>query len=372
MSGTSSDHIPLVDLHAQYAAIAGDIDPAMRAVMARGDFVTGRAVREFEEAFAIFCQLPTVIGVGNGTDALELVLEALGVGPGDEVLVPTMTFAATAEAVVRCGARPVFVDCNPETLNLSPEGAAASITERTRAIIPVHLHGQPADLDACSRMARDRGLHLIEDAAQAHGARWGDRPVGSYGVATTFSFYPGKNLGAYGDAGAVATKDRALAERIRQLANHGRSGKYEHAIVGRNSRLDTLQAAVLRAKLSHLSDWNTRRRALAHRYHDRLRGILEPVREAPKAHSVYHIAAFLVEDRDAIRDRLRTVGIETGVHYPIPLHRQPAFAEFVDPHAALPNAERAAARLLSLPLYPELSEAQQDRVIHAVRDALGK
>jgi dTDP-4-amino-4,6-dideoxygalactose transaminase len=365
--------IPLVDLAAQYDSIRAEIDDAIRSVLGQGTFVGGPIISEFEEAFAHYCGVPMVVGVANGTDALELILTALGVGSGDEVLVPTMTFAATAEAVVRVGARPVFVDCLPDTLNMDVNHASNLISGTTKAIIAVHLYGQPADLDALGTLAVQQGVTLIEDAAQAHGARWRGRRVGTFGRAACFSFYPGKNLGAYGDAGAVATREEDVARKVRMLANHGRSDKYVHALAGRNSRLDTVQAAILSVKLRHLDVWTARRRALADRYRQQLceQGI-RVVQQNPQAESVYHLFVVLVDRRDAVRERLRAAGISTGVHYPMPLHRQPAFAPFAARSARQTWAvDHIAPRLLSLPMYPELDESDVDRVAQVLMDAAG-
>ncbi len=366
--------IPLVDLRAQYASIQAEVDAALRRVLETTAFINGPDVRAFEDEFAAFCGARYAVGVASGTVALQLALQACGVGRGDEVITVAHTFCATAEAILHAGATPVFVDIDPRTYNLDPARLAGAITARTRAILPVHLYGQPADLDAIRAIARRHGLAVIEDAAQAHGARYKERPVGPLGDAACFSFYPGKNLGAYGDAGAVTTDDPAIAERVRELRDHGRRvgpdgqrAKYEHAVVGYGERLDTLQAAVLRAKLPHLAEWNAARQAIAARYDRWLAGtpVAAPF-TAPGCEPVYHLYVVRVSDRAAARQRLAADGIESGIHYPIPLHRQPAFAFLNVPAGALPETERAAAEILSLPIYPELAPADQERVVAAL------
>lgn len=366
-----SRRIALVDLRAQYAGIAGEIDAAIEQVIDSGVFVGGENVARFEEEFSDFCGIQHAVAVANGTDALELTLHASGIGPGDEVLVPTMTFAASAEAVVNVGATPVLVDCDQRTMNIDPARARESVTPATRAIVVVHLYGQPADMDVLTLLAEQENLILVEDSAQAHGAKWRGKPVGSFGLAGTFSFYPGKNLGAYGDGGAVVTNDASLAARVRSLANHGRKDKYVHERCGRNSRLDNLQAAILRVKLRRLVAWNERRRAIAERYRARLTDLVTLLLNDPRAYSVHHLFAILVHHREAVRDRLGAEGISTGIHYPVPLHRQPAFRHYcVGVRSEEWVADTAAAKLLSLPMYPELSDEQVDRVSDVVAASL--
>lgn len=363
--------IPLVDLGSQYALIKHEIDQAIAHTIANSEFIGGPALARFEQKFAEFCHARAAVGVGSGTDALELILEALGIGPGDEVIIPSMTFAATGEAVVRVGATPVIVDVSERTLNIDPQAATLAVSKSTKAILAVHLYGQPADLDALSDLAKAAGVELVEDAAQAHGASWNGQRVGAIGRAAGFSFYPGKNLGAYGDAGAVVTNDQELADRVRLVANHGRTAKYSHEVVGRNSRLDGLQAAILEVKLAYMDRWNMRRREIAERYASRLKGSVEFVAQDARADSVYHLFVAFVPDRDRVRDDLAERGISTGVHYPIPLHRQPAFAEYVakdqDKKWA---ADTAAERILSLPMFPELSNDDIDHIAEELLDVL--
>lgn len=367
-----SERIPLADLQAQYAAIQPEIDTAISRVLADSSFILGREVRAFEEEFAAYCGAEHCIGCGNGTDALELALEALGVGPGDEVITVSHTFIATAEAISRLGATPVFVDIRPDTQLIDPAAVEAAITPRTRALLPVHLYGQTADLEAILEIARRHGLKVIEDAAQAHGARYRGRRAGSFGDLATFSFYPGKNLGAYGDAGAITTNDPALADWLRRARDHGRQSKYEHQFLARSSRMDGLQGAVLRVKLRHLDAWTEARRHLAARYTERLADLpgVEPVTVAADCEPVYHLYVVRVPERDRVLADLRSRGIDAGVHYPIPLHLQPAYAHLGLGAGSLPETERAAREVLSLPLYPEMGEEAVDRVVAALETTL--
>lgn len=366
-------HIPLVNLARQYERLGPDIDRAIREVCARGDFILGRAVTAFEEAFASYVGVRHCIGVASGTDALHLILRALGLGAGDEVILPANTFIATAQAVWCCGATPVLVDCDERTATIDVARTAAAVTGRTKAILPVHLYGQPADLDPLLALARARRLHVVEDAAQAHGAAYRNRTCGSLGIAAGFSFYPGKNLGAYGDGGAITTDDDGLAQEIRLLRNLGSAVKYVHARMGFNSRLDTLQAAVLGVKLPWLDAWNERRNQLADRYRaaiaehaDRLRVI----ETAPwTSHHAYHL--FVVRSIDGQRDRivrgLQAAGIGAGIHYPVAIHQQEAFARLMQPGASFPVTERLSAEIFSLPLCPDLTDAESA----VVTDELG-
>ncbi len=369
-------HIPLVDLKVQYAAIRPEIDAAIGAVLDSAEFINGPAIRQFEDEFAKSCGAKYAVGVASGTAALHLALLACNIGPGDEVITVAHTFAATAEAIVHAHATPVFVDIDPRTYTLNPDGLARAITPRTKGIIPVHLYGQPADMNAILSFASQYGLAVIEDAAQSHGARYRGQPVGALGQVACFSFYPGKNLGAYGDAGAVTTNDPLIAERVASLRDHGRSlgpdgrrAKYEHTAVGYGERLDTLQAAILRAKLPHLQAWNEARRHAARRYDQGLKGVDAVVTPwvSPWAEPVYHQYVIRTAQRDALAESLKRDGIATGIHYPIPLHRQGAFAKLGDPAVALPETEKAAAEILSLPMYPELSELQAQHILASVR-----
>jgi dTDP-4-amino-4,6-dideoxygalactose transaminase len=358
--------LPLLDLHAQHAAIREDIDAAIQRVLAHGRFVQGPEVAEFEEAFAAYCGTTHCIGASNGTAAIELVLRAAGIGAGDEVVTTALTFIATVEPIVLAGASPVLVDVDPETALVQADVVEAAITSRTAAILPVHLYGQPVDLDAFRAVADRHKLLLIEDAAQAHGARWRASRSGSLGDAATFSFFPGKNLGALGDAGCVTTNDDDLARRIRKLRDHGRTSKYSHDEVGTNARLDTLQAAVLAAKLPHLDAWNEARRRHARAYHEAFASVdgVSPIHVHEQAEAVYHQYVVRIMDRDTVREGLAKRGIASAVHYPIPLHKQPALEGAVGDD--YPNAERLADEVLSLPIFPELTAEQRGDVVTAV------
>lgn len=363
--------IPLVDLKAQYRAIQPQIDAAIAQVITNTSFIMGPAVREFEQQFADFCGVTHCIGVSSGTAALTLALRALGIGPGDEVITTAHTFIATAEAICAVGAQPVFVDIDPVTYTLDPERFAAAITPDTRAVIPVHIYGLPADMDRINSIAETHGLAVIEDAAQAHGATWQGRMAGSLAHLGCFSFYPGKNLGAYGDAGAVTTNDPDLAEQIRSLRNHGRRDKYVHDQVGYGERLDTLQAAILAAKLPYLADWTAARRRLAARYQELLADLdLILPQEAEGANSAWHLYVVRTSRRDQVLEQLRRRGVEAGVHYPLPLHLQPAFASLGLGAGDLPVTEAVSATCLSLPLFPEMTDAQQDRVAELLHELL--
>jgi dTDP-4-amino-4,6-dideoxygalactose transaminase len=365
---TGLQTVPFLDLVAVHDDLQEELDVAWKGVLAHGRFIGGPEVAAFEAAFAEYCEAQHCAGAANGTDALELILAGLGVGPGDEVIVPTNTFVATVEAVCQVGAAPRFVDVRPDTLLIDPAAAAAAVTPRTAAIMAVHLFGQMADVDALAALASRHGLALIEDAAQAHGARHRGRRAGSCGVAAAFSFYPGKNLGALGDGGAVVSDDVELIARIRRLADHGRSvtDRHAHDISGRNSRLDTIQAAVLLAKLSRLDGMNRARADLVERYRRGLPPWCTPVALDPAAEPVYHLAVVQVPDRPAVTAALDAAGIGWGLHYPLPCHRQPAFAAYAD--GPLPVAEAAAMRILSLPLSPTLAPEQVDLVCRVIDD----
>ena len=363
--------IPLVDLKAQYRAIRPEIDTAIATVITNTSFIMGPMVSEFERQFADFCGVDHCIGVSSGTAALTLALRALGIGPGDEVITTAHTFIATAEAICAVGAQPVFVDIDPITYTLDPDRFAAAITSATRAVIPVHIYGQPAAMDRINLIAETHGLAVIEDAAQAHGATWQGQLAGSLAHLGCFSFYPGKNLGAYGDAGAVTTNDPALAEQIRSLRNHGRRDKYVHDQVGYGERLDTLQAAILTVKLAHLADWTAARRRLAARYHTLLADLdLILPQEADEANAAWHLYVVRTPHRDQIVDQLKRHGVEAGIHYPLPLHLQPAFASLGSRAGDLPVTEAVSATCLSLPLFPEMTDAQQDRVAELLHELL--
>jgi dTDP-4-amino-4,6-dideoxygalactose transaminase len=343
------------------------LDDLWRDVVGNSSFVGGPHVDEFEEKWARYCETRHAIGVANGTDAIELTLTAMGIGPGDEVIVPANTFIATVSAVARAGATPVFVDVDPATLLMTASHVAAAITQRTAAVIPVHLYGQPADMGSIQTVARTAGIAVVEDAAQAHGARWEGARVGSFGTAACFSFYPGKNLGALGDAGAVVTDDANLAEKIRQLANHGRGpDRYSHDVVGTNSRLDGLQAAFLSVKLDRLDAWNEARRVAAARYDELLAPLVQLTDQRTEAESVYHLYVVRTPDRDSLQESLQAAGISSGLHYPIPCHLQPPFLDVE--RAPLTVAEDAARRQISLPMFPHITDAQIVTTANAIRE----
>jgi dTDP-4-amino-4,6-dideoxygalactose transaminase len=370
---TVASNVPFLDLQGVNNVLREEFDLAWKTVLDHGHFVGGPEVERFENEFATYCEAKACIGVANGTDALELILSGLGIGRGDEVIVPTNTFIATAEAVCATGARPRFVDVCPDTLLIDPAAAQAAINSSTAAIIAVHLYGQMVDPEPISAIAAAHGLALIEDAAQAHGARHRGTSAGSVGIAAGFSFYPGKNLGAVGDGGAVVTSDLALAARIRSMANHGRSSsdRYLHDLAGRNSRLDTLQAALLSAKLPRLAAGNSRRAAAMAAYREMLPQGCTPVTVAPGAAPVYHLAVVQVDDRSETGANLTAAGIGWGVHYPIPCHQQPALAGRYAPVSDdFAVAERAADRILSLPMSPTLTVEQVARVCDVLGGAL--
>ena len=363
--------IPLLDLKAEYAEIKDEVDEAVRRVVSSARFILGEEVESFEREFAPFCGADHAIGVGSGTDALLLALLALDIGPGDEVITTPMTFIATAEAISLRGAKPVFVDVDLRTHNIDPGCIEAAITPHTKAIIPVHLHGQPVEIDPILDLARQHHLVVIEDAAQAHGAEYKGRKVGTLADMACFSFYPGKNIGAYGDAGMVTTDDPDLARRIMLLRDHGRTSKYEHQILGFNWRMDALQAAILRAKLMHLAAWNQRRSEIAAQYDLLLKDAAVHAPAVPDGiKPVWHHYAIDVENRDLIQEKLKAEGIETGVHYPIPLHLQPAYQFLGYRPGDFPNAERVAQTTLSLPIYPALSNDRVQHVVETLMDLL--
>ena len=362
--------VPFLDLAAMHAPLRSELNRCWAHAFETSSFIGGSAVEKFESEFAPFCGVAHCVGVANGTDALELALVALGIGSGDDVVLPANTFVATAEAVVNVGARPVFADVDASTLLVTVASVAAVITVATVAVIVVHLFGQPVDGPAMRAFVDARGLWLIEDAAQAHGARWDGVEVGSFGHVAAFSFYPGKNLGAFGDGGAVVTDDAALATTVRSLANHGRSpeGAQTHALVGRNSRLDALQASVLATKLSHLSAWNAQRCSVHAQYLELLAGSpAEPVRIDRRAAAVHHLEVVRVPDRARVIAALTAAEIGHGVHYPVPCHRHPPYAAFAD--RKLPVAEAAAREILSLPMYPTLRAEEVEYVCDVVRRA---
>jgi len=408
----SSDSIPLVDLAAQFAAIRAEVEPRVAEIMARGDFILGRAVGEFEAEFARYCGCSRAVGLASGLDALKLAMRAMDIGPGDEVITAANSFIATALAVSSVGATPVLVDCDASMFTIDVRKIEAAVTPRTRAILPVHLYGQPAEMDPILDLARRRGIDVIEDAAQAHGARYRGRVCGSMGRAAAFSFYPGKNLGAYGDGGAATTNDVALADRMATLRNYGSRVKYRHEELGENSRLDTIQAAVLSVKLAHLDAWNAARRRLAAAYSSGLSGVGDLILPVVPSHMepAWHLYVVRTARRDALLAHLQGRGIGALIHYPVPIHLQPAYgnrgtrdegrgtgaerrepgeggggrrAKSEEPRAKsgerrveggewkrgdFPVSERLATEVLSLPIYPEMTEEQVGRVMEAVRD----
>ena len=360
--------VPFVDLKAQHKPIQQELDLAIQDVIDSTAFVLGPAVQDFESDFAQYLGVDHAVGTNNGTTALQLALLALGVGRGDEVIVPAQTFIATAEAVVHTGARPVFVDVLESTACMDPAALAAALTPQTRAIIPVHLFGQAAELEPILDIARARAIPVIEDACQAHGATYQGRRVGSFGIASCFSFYPGKNLGAFGEGGAVATNDDHLAARVRRLRDHGQSQRYYHAEIGYNARMEGIQAAVLGVKLRYLDRWNESRRSHAAYYREWLEGtrVRLPV-DAPRREHVYHLFVVRSDDRNTLREHLTHQGIQTGLHYPVPLHLQPAFSGMGYRVGAFPAAEAWAREGLSLPMFAELTRAQLDEVIEGLK-----
>jgi dTDP-4-amino-4,6-dideoxygalactose transaminase len=368
----SSMKVPFVDLQAQYTAIKNEIDQAIADVIGKAAFIGGPCVNRFEEDFASYCSARYCIGVGNGTDALYIALRALGVGRGDEVITVANSFIATSEAITMTGAKVVFADCNPETYNIDAEHVSRLVSPRTKAIVPVHLYGRPADMPSLTSLAGRHGLFIVEDAAQAHGAEINGRRVGALGNAGCFSFYPAKNLGAYGDGGAIVTSDEALATRCRMIANHGRLSKYDHEQEGVNSRLDTLQAAILKAKLKHLETWTERRRAAADCYCDLLKGspVVTPVVNEGARH-VYHLFVVRLKNREAVMRELKNRGIETGIHYPIALPNLMAYRYLGHRPEDFPVATQYSQEILSLPMFPEISKDQHEYVCSQLRHVTG-
>lgn len=364
--------VPFLDLKAQYARIKHEIDPAVAKVVESAAFAGGPFVEEFERSFAAFCGSAHAAGVASGTDALWLPLLALGIGPGDEVITVAHTFIATAEAITYTGATPVFVDIDERTFTMDPEKLEAAITDRTKAIIPVHLYGQTAEMDRIMEIAEAHGLYVIEDACQAHGAMYKGKRAGTIGHVGAFSFYPGKNLGAWGEAGGIITDDPELVKKMRMLRDHGQAKKYYHDLVGWNGRMDGIQGAVLSVKLRHLPAWNEARRAHAKRYRELLSGldgIVLPA-EAEYGRHVYHLYVVRVADRDGFMKALAERGVHCGIHYPLPLHLQKAYAGAGYGEGSLPVTERVAREIVSLPMYAELTEEQLSYTAEAVRGAL--
>jgi len=370
MAEGSNLRVPLVNLSRQHEEVQDKIQEAFAEILRTSSFIGGPWLDRFEEDFARYCGTRFALGVSSGTAALELSLRACGIGPGDEVLVPSFTFIATAASVSAVGATPVFVDIDPTSYTLSWESAEQHITSRTKGMIPVHLYGQAADMGPITELARRKDVILIEDAAQAQGAQYLGKPMGSWGLATGFSFYPAKNLGAWGDAGAIITQDEGIATQVRLLRNHGSSrDKYCHEITAFNHRLDTLQAAILAIKLKYLDQWNESRREAAARYMQTLEGLdLVLPMERPGSKHVYHLFVIRTPRRDALRDFLKPRGIDAGLHYPVPLHLQPAYSYLGHRAGDFPFAEQAAREVLSLPIFPGMTAAEVDCVAEAVRE----
>lgn len=367
MSQPVSVKIPLLDLRPQTALLKAELLEGFSRILDQNAYCLGPEVEAFERDFAAYCGATHAVGVNSGTSALHLSLLALGVGPGDEVITTPYTFVATAWAISYCGAKPVFADILPDTFLLDPRAAEKAITPRTKALLPVHIYGQPADMDAFRDLSRRKGLPLLEDSAQAHGALYKGQRTGALGTLAAFSFYPSKNLGACGEGGMVVTQDAALAAKIRALRDHGSTKRYCHDTLGFNYRMEGLQGFVLRAKLPHLDAWNARRQALARQYNALLegRGVSVP-RVAPDRTHVYHLYCIRCPRRDALAQYLRDRGIGTAMHYPVPVHLQPAYAHLRLPPGALPLAEQAAKECLSLPMYPQLTEEQVKTVAEAI------
>lgn len=359
--------IPLVDLKAQYLSIKKEIDEAIQRVLNKCNFIMGDEVKEFEEELASFCSAKYAVGVSSGTDALLLALKAIKIQPGDEVITVPNTFIATTEAITMAGGKIKFVDIDEETFNIDTNKIESAITNKTRAILPVHLYGQPANMDQIIDLAKKYNLKVIEDAAQAHGAEYKNKRVGALGDIGIFSFYPGKNLGAYGDAGAVVTNDPDISNKIAMLRNHGRTKKYEHEYEGYNCRLDTLQAAILRVKLKYINSWNEARRNHASSYRKLLQNtyIILPTEQKDNKH-IYHIFAVRVADRDNLLNKLKNEGIGAGIHYPIPLHLQPAYRYLGYKAGDFPITEKCAREIISLPMYPELDEVKIKKIAEAI------
>lgn len=364
--------IPFVDLKRQYHEIKTELQPVIEGVLEGGRFVGGEEVERFEEEFARYCGVRWAIGVGSGTEALYLALLACGVGKGHEVITVPNTFVATAEAITLTGATPVFVDIDPDTYTINTGQIEGSVNERTKAIVPVHLYGQAAHMEPILAIAERNKLLVLEDAAQAHGAVYEGKKVGGFGVAACFSFYPSKNLGAYGEGGAVVTDDEEVAQQVMMLRDHGSVQKYRHEIEGMNSRLDTLQAAILRVKLHHVDHWNRQRQEWAALYNDLLaevKGVVRPTVREGCTH-VYHLYVIRTTVRDQLREHLEEQGILTGIHYPIPLHLQPAYGYLGIGEGSYPVTEQAAAEIVSLPMYPELSRQEVEAVAQEIKGFL--
>ena len=362
--------VPFMDLSRMHDPLRPALDAAMAAVIDRNSYILGEEVKQFEHAFAAYCETAHAVGLDTGTSALELALRAWGIGPGDEVITAPNSFIATASGIAFTGATPVFLDIDPRTYTINVEQIEAAITPRTKAIVPVHLYGQPADMGPILAIAAAHGLKVLEDACQAHGARYQGRRCGSLGDAAAFSFYPAKNLGAFGDGGALVTNDEATAQQVRMLRNYGQEEKYHHLFLAYNRRLDTLQAAVLQVKLPELDAWNAARRQVAAWYEELLAGasVITPPTAAYAEH-VYHLYVIRCADREALSAQLQAAGVGWGLHYPVPIHLQEAYAYLGLGRGSFPEAERACAGLISLPMFPRMTREEAEQVADAVRGA---
>jgi len=365
--------VPYFDLTAQYAELRNDIMDAMDRVCGKTQFILGEEVEKFEEAFANYCEVKHCVALNSGTSALHLALLTAGIGPGDEVITVSNTFIATVEAICYTGAVPVFADIDPATANIDAAKIESVITKRTRAVIPVHLYGRPADLDSITEIAARHRLVVIEDACQAHGARYRGKRVGGFGHAAAFSFYPGKNLGAYGEGGALTTNDAEIAKLTRSLRSHGETTRYFHGYIGYNYRMDGFQGAVLNVKLKHLDKWTAKRRSCADHYRQLLaKANMRLPEDHPQADCVYHLFVAYVEDRDRVRSELENRGVQTAVHYPKPVHLQDAFKHFGYKAGSLPHTERACEEVLSMPLFPEMTNEQVFYAGESLAQVVGK
>lgn len=361
-------NVPFVDLKRQYKVLKHEINPVIKRVLENTQYILGNEITQFEKEFADFCEVKYCVGVDSGTSALELSLKALGIGKGDEVITTSNTFIATAFAISLTGAKPVFVEVDPQTYNIDPEKIPEKITSRTKAIIPVHLYGQPAEMDEVVRIAKENDLHIVEDACQAHGAEYKGQKAGSFGDAGCFSFYPSKNLGAFGDGGAVVTNNKELADQIKMLRNYGQREKYHHQMLGYNKRLDTLQAAILRVKLKHLEVWNQKRRENAALYTKLLSDTKLVTPYVPDhVKPVYHLYVIRSAQRNKLQNHLKNNNVSTGIHYPVPIHLQEAYSSLGIEQGSFPITEQYANEVLSLPMYPELTEEQINFVVRQVK-----
>ncbi|MGG4461118.1 DegT/DnrJ/EryC1/StrS family aminotransferase [Brevibacillus porteri] len=366
---TTTHKVPLLDLVKQYRSIEAEIKAAVDDVLSSGNYIMGKHVADFEQKMADYCNVKCAIGVANGTDALLLVLDALGIGPGDEVITTPFTFFASAEVVSQLGAKPVFIDIDPKTYNFDVSKLEAAITPNTKAIIPVHIFGQPVDMDEVLALAKKYNLYVVEDACQAIGSKYKEQKIGSLGVAGCFSFFPTKNLGGYGDGGMVVTNDEELAKKIKILRAHGSNPKYYHSMIGYNSRLDSLQAAMLNVKLAYIDQWNVARRQKAAVYNEALKDLpIQVPFEKENRYAVYHLYIIQTDLRDELMAFLQEKGISSGVYYPVPLHLQEVYKDLGCDRESLIESEKAAKGTMALPLYPEMTEEEQQYVISVVRE----